>query len=126
MKKGIHPEYRPVVFQDPSCDFAILSKSTIKLKIQSSGLMETLILWLSWKFRVARIRSLQASKNFLIQQVELRSSIKNIKRKKQQKNNYFLISLILKPVYLAFFILKKTFSKILCDFFAALPAGRQV
>ena len=32
MKKGIHPEYRPVVFQDPSCDFAILSKSTIKTK----------------------------------------------------------------------------------------------
>ncbi len=30
MKKGIHPEYRPVVFKDPSCDFAILSKSTIK------------------------------------------------------------------------------------------------
>ena len=32
MKKGIHPEYRAVVFQDPSCDFAILSKSTIKSK----------------------------------------------------------------------------------------------
>ncbi len=32
MKKGIHPEYRPVVFQDPSCNFAILSKSTIKSK----------------------------------------------------------------------------------------------
>jgi len=30
MKKGIHPEYRPVVFQDASCDFAILSRSTIK------------------------------------------------------------------------------------------------
>jgi len=32
MKKGIHPEYREVVFQDPSCDFAILSRSTIKSK----------------------------------------------------------------------------------------------
>jgi large subunit ribosomal protein L31 len=30
MKKGIHPEYRAVVFQDTSCDFAILTKSTIK------------------------------------------------------------------------------------------------
>lgn len=30
MKKGIHPEYRPVVFQDTSCDFAILTRSTIK------------------------------------------------------------------------------------------------
>jgi len=30
MKKGIHPEYRAVVFQDPSCDFSILTRSTIK------------------------------------------------------------------------------------------------
>ena len=30
MKKGIHPHYRPVVFKDFSCEFAVLSKSTIK------------------------------------------------------------------------------------------------
>ena len=31
MKKGIHPEnYRPVVFKDVSCDFAILTNSTIE------------------------------------------------------------------------------------------------
>ena len=30
MKKGIHPEYREVVFQDPSADFAFLTRSTIK------------------------------------------------------------------------------------------------
>jgi large subunit ribosomal protein L31 len=30
MKKGIHPEYRAVVFQDQSCDFSILTRSTIK------------------------------------------------------------------------------------------------
>ncbi len=30
MKKGIHPEYRPVVFQDASAEFAILTRSTIK------------------------------------------------------------------------------------------------
>ena len=30
MKKGIHPNYRPVVFKDGSCDFAVLTKSTIK------------------------------------------------------------------------------------------------
>ena len=29
MKKDIHPEYRPVVFQDSSTDFAILTKSTM-------------------------------------------------------------------------------------------------
>jgi hypothetical protein len=74
--------------------------------------METPILWLSWKFRVVHIRSLPASKNFLIQQEELRSSTENIKRKKRKKNNCFFNSLILKPVYLAFFILKKTISKV--------------
>jgi len=30
MKKGIHPEYRPVVFQDHSANYAILTRSTIK------------------------------------------------------------------------------------------------
>jgi large subunit ribosomal protein L31 len=30
MKKGIHPEYRPVVFHDVSSDFSILTRSTIK------------------------------------------------------------------------------------------------
>lgn len=30
MKKGIHPNYRPVVFQDASADFMFLTRSTIK------------------------------------------------------------------------------------------------
>lgn len=30
MKKGIHPEYRPVVFQDASAEFVFLTRSTIK------------------------------------------------------------------------------------------------
>jgi len=30
MKTDIHPNYRYVVFQDPSADFSILTKSTIK------------------------------------------------------------------------------------------------
>ncbi|MBC7290467.1 MAG: type B 50S ribosomal protein L31 [Actinotalea sp.] len=29
MKKGIHPEYREVVFRDIGADFAILTRSTI-------------------------------------------------------------------------------------------------
>jgi large subunit ribosomal protein L31 len=32
MKDGIHPEYRKVVFQDMSSDFAILTRSTIESK----------------------------------------------------------------------------------------------
>lgn len=30
MKKGIHPDYRPVVFQDASADYFILTRSTIQ------------------------------------------------------------------------------------------------
>ena len=29
MKKGIHPEYRPVIFKDASSDFAFLGRSTL-------------------------------------------------------------------------------------------------
>ncbi len=32
MKKGIHPQYREVVFQDISTDFTILTRSTISAK----------------------------------------------------------------------------------------------
>ncbi len=32
MKSGIHPEYRDVVFQDVSSDFAILTRSTMNSK----------------------------------------------------------------------------------------------
>lgn len=28
MKQNLHPDYRPVVFRDPSADFAILTRST--------------------------------------------------------------------------------------------------
>ena len=30
MKQGIHPEYRPVVFQDASANFSFLTRSTIR------------------------------------------------------------------------------------------------
>lgn len=30
MKKDIHPDYRPVVFQDTSANYAFLTRSTIK------------------------------------------------------------------------------------------------
>ena len=32
MKSGIHPEYKEVVFQDISSDFAFLTRSTIQTK----------------------------------------------------------------------------------------------
>ena len=32
MKIDIHPNYRPVVFQDNGADFAILTKSTVETK----------------------------------------------------------------------------------------------
>jgi large subunit ribosomal protein L31 len=30
MKKGIHPDYRPVVFQDHAANFSFLTRSTVK------------------------------------------------------------------------------------------------
>ena len=30
MKKGIHPEYRDVVFKDVSADYEVLTRSTVK------------------------------------------------------------------------------------------------
>ena len=30
MKKGIHPTYRPVVFQDTAANFSFLTRSTVK------------------------------------------------------------------------------------------------
>lgn len=32
MKKGIHPRYRPVVFQDMSASFSFITRSTIETK----------------------------------------------------------------------------------------------
>ncbi len=32
MKEGIHPDYRPVVFQDVTSDFSFLTRSTMKSK----------------------------------------------------------------------------------------------
>lgn len=32
MRAGIHPNYREVVFQDVTCDFAFLTRSTIATK----------------------------------------------------------------------------------------------
>ena len=36
MKKGIHPTYRPVIFKDVSCDFAILTRSTIQTPLKET------------------------------------------------------------------------------------------
>ncbi len=32
MKKDIHPDYRPIVFQDSGADFAFLTRSTVASK----------------------------------------------------------------------------------------------
>ncbi len=32
MKKDIHPDFRPVVFKDVSCDYELLTMSTVKAK----------------------------------------------------------------------------------------------
>jgi ribosomal protein L31 len=37
MKKGIHPDYRPVVLRDPGADFAFLARSMMRATRRSSG-----------------------------------------------------------------------------------------
>ncbi len=37
MKKGIHPEYRPVIFQDASSDLKFITRSTVKTKQTATG-----------------------------------------------------------------------------------------
>jgi large subunit ribosomal protein L31 len=32
MKKDLHPEFRPVVFKDVSCDWELLTKSSVRAK----------------------------------------------------------------------------------------------
>jgi large subunit ribosomal protein L31 len=32
VKEGIHPQYQPVIFVDPSCGFKVLTRSTITSK----------------------------------------------------------------------------------------------
>lgn len=32
MKKELHPEFRPVIFKDVSCEFEILTMSTVKAR----------------------------------------------------------------------------------------------
>jgi large subunit ribosomal protein L31 len=32
MKKDLHPEFRPVIFKDVSCDYELLTMSTVKAK----------------------------------------------------------------------------------------------
>jgi len=36
MKKEIHPNYREVIFQDVSCDFAIKTRSTIETSLTTT------------------------------------------------------------------------------------------
>ena len=43
MKPGIHPDYHPVVFRDPTADFAFLTRSTAILDLDAIGADEAII-----------------------------------------------------------------------------------
>ena len=57
MKRDIHPEYRQVVFQDPSVDFAFLTRSTIRTS-------ETIVWEDSKTYPLARVEISSASHPF--------------------------------------------------------------
>jgi hypothetical protein len=59
MKRGIHPDYHPVVFQDPNTGTAFLTRSTIPALAPSSGQPSTgpaPIPWSSSRFPRRRTR----------------------------------------------------------------------
>jgi ribosomal protein L31 len=63
MKKETHPEnYRYVVFQDLSCDYSFLTRSTVATKEKLNGKMARNILYINWKFQINHIHFLLAHK----------------------------------------------------------------
>ena len=57
MQKDIHPEYRPVVFQDASANFAFLTRSTIRTR-------ETIVWEDGETYSLARVEISSASHPF--------------------------------------------------------------
>ena len=78
MKKGIHPNYRPVVFTDVSGDFSILTRSTIETSDTTTW--EDGKEYPLYKIDIssASHRFTQVSRKYLIQKEELKNSRRNL------------------------------------------------
>ncbi len=82
MKKGIHPEYRPVVFLDAAANFSFLTSSTVKTA--------QTITWTDGKtYPLVRLEISSASHPFFTGKMKLVDSTGQIERfRKQLRANY--------------------------------------
>jgi large subunit ribosomal protein L31 len=82
MKKGIHPEYRPVVFMDAAANFSFLSSSTVKTSHT--------VVWTDGKtYPLVRVEISSASHPFFTGKMKLLDSTGQIERfRKKFGQNY--------------------------------------
>src|SRR6516162_6619588 len=82
MKKGIHPEYRPVVFLDAAANFSFLTSSTVKTS--------QTITWTDGKtYPLVRVEISSASHPFFTGKMKLLDSTGQIERfRKKFGQNY--------------------------------------
>ena len=82
MKKGIHPEYRPVVFMDAAANFSFLSCSTVKTN-------QTIVWTDGQTYPLVRLEISSASHPFFTGKMKLVDSTGQIERfRKKFGQNY--------------------------------------
>ncbi len=82
MKKGIHPEYRPVVFLDHAANFSFLSRSTVKTN-------QTIVWTDGQTYPLVRLEISSASHPFFTGKMKLVDSTGQIERfRKKFGKNY--------------------------------------
>ena len=82
MKKGIHPEYRPVVFLDAAANFSFLSRSTVKTS-------QTMVWTDGETYPLVRLEISSASHPFFTGKMKLMDSTGQIERfRKRFGQNY--------------------------------------
>ena len=84
MKKGIHPEYREVLFHDISVDEYFLISSTLKTDKTKEWKMERHIHIILWMYLLHRILFTQVNKKFLTLVEESRNLKKDLVRNHEQ------------------------------------------
>ena len=82
MKKGIHPEYRPVIFLDHAANFSFLSRSTVKTNLT--------MVWTDGEtYPLVRLEISSASHPFFTGKMKLMDSTGQIERfRKRFGQNY--------------------------------------
>lgn len=82
MKKGIHPEYRPVIFLDHAANFSFLSRSTVKTS-------HTMVWTDGETYPLVRLEISSASHPFFTGKMKLMDSTGQIERfRKRFGQNY--------------------------------------